>query len=107
MHSTLFHAGDSEGYGHHDRRSEQADAPRHLAEKMAQHRLGDFIIGDHPIAQRTHDLDVFLIHAAQHLARGLADLDNAFVFDRKRHQGGFLEHNLLVLVDQHIDGAQI
>src|SRR5690606_18542481 len=56
---------------------------------------------------RANDLNVFLVHLAEHFARGLADFDNPFFFGGQSNQRRFLKDNLLVFVDQDIDRTKI
>ena len=73
-------AGRAIGHSDHDGRTEQAQATRDAAKEILKHGFGDFVIGYDPVLQRTHNLNIFIIHAAQHFTRGVAEVDDALFF---------------------------
>ena len=52
MHSAFFDAGHAIRHAEHDLWPPKAHPSADLAEEVAQHCLGDFVIGDHAITQR-------------------------------------------------------
>src|SRR5207249_10355740 len=78
-----------------------------FADEVAQHRLGDQVVGDDAVTHGSADDDAAW-RAAQHLARVRADGDNAVVGSRVGHHRWLVEHNAAAHdVDDHVGCAQI
>jgi hypothetical protein len=80
-----------------------------LADEVLDHLLGDFEVGDDPVAHRTDRFHV-AGSAAQHLlglyADGVDDLAAADV--PQGHHGRLVQHDALALhVDQGVGGAEV
>ena len=79
---------------------------RRLGDEEAQHRLGDDVVGDDAVLHRPDGLDV-AGRAPDHLARFLADGDDAVVV-RDRHDRRFGDDDALALdVDEDVGGAEV
>ena len=53
----FLHRGDAAGYGHQHTGFQPQPRPLCLAEEIAEHRLAELEVGDHPVAQRADDRD--------------------------------------------------
>jgi hypothetical protein len=84
-HGAAFHAGDAGRHADHHVRLGQRETPDRLVDEVAQHLLGDNVVGDDPIAHRAHDLDRLAWLAAQHVARFQPDRFDLAVARRDRH----------------------
>ena len=87
--------------------TKQADAPGDPAKEVFEHRFRHFIIGDDAILKRTHHLDVFIVNAPEHLARWVAEVDNALFFRQQSDEGRLLQDDTTAVVNQNIHRAQI
>ena len=102
--STERHArGDAD----HHLRLEQPEPMPDLVDDVAQHRLGDQVVGDHAVAHRPDGPDV-AGGAPDHLARLLADGDELVVVLADGDDARLVEHHALALdVHQDVGGAEV
>src|SRR5439155_5819567 len=106
-HGATFDVGVPSGYAHHDHGAEQRVLTDHLADEVAQHRLGDQVVGDDAVAHGTADDDAAR-GAAQHRAGVRAHRHDAVVRRRIGHHGGLVEHDAAALdVDEHVGRTQV
>ena len=76
-------------------------------DKVAQHSLGDDIVGDDARLERAHDLDRFR-RTVHHFACFIANRDDLVFVDRDSDDGRLLQDNPLALdIDQHIDRTEV
>ncbi len=80
--------------------------PRNLAEEVAQHGFGHFVIGDDAVAQRAQHLDMFRVTPV-HIARFLADGDDALFLDGERDHRRLLQNNLAACINHDVVRAEI
>ena len=72
-HGAPLDAGHAGGHADHHLRPDQREAAAALVDEVAQHLLGDDVVGDHAVAHRAHDLDRLARLAPEHVARFEAD----------------------------------
>jgi hypothetical protein len=106
-HRALLDLGDPRRDRDHDARAQQVRAVVRLADEVAQHRLGDLEVGDHPVAQRPHRADR-AGRAAQHALGLLAHGAHAVALgvDRDHRRLG-RDDPAPLGVDQRVGSAQI
>src|SRR5690606_7463160 len=103
----FFHTGHAVGDRNHDGGFEEADAPRDLAEEVAQHCLSDFVIGNHAVLQRANHLNVFVVYSSEHFTGRLPDFDDAFVFNGEGDQCWLLQNDLFIFINQDVDRSKV
>src|SRR6187397_128033 len=86
---------------------EETDAARHLVDHVAQHGLGDQVVGDHAVAHRPDGPHVAR-GAPDHLAGFFPHRHQAVVVVADRHHARLIEHHALALdVDKDVGGAEV
>ena len=81
--------------------------PTTLCDEVAQHRLGDQVVGDDAVAHRADDGDA-AGHAAHHLLRLAADGDDGVVAVRERDDRRLVDDDAAALdVDEHVRRAEV
>src|SRR6188508_135437 len=79
----------------------------HLVDDVAQHRLGDQVVGDHAVAHRPDGPNVAR-GAPDHLARFLADGDELVVVIADGDDARLVQDHALALdVHQDVGGAEV
>ena len=91
----FFHFGDAGGHGDDDARAHHAAAAVRFADKVGQHGLGDFEIGDDAVFERTDGDDV-AGRAAEHALGLVADREDFVRAGLDGHDGGFAQDNALI-----------
>src|SRR5215207_5602863 len=84
-HGTPLDAGHSGRNTDHDLRPHQREATAALVDEVAQHLLGDDVVGDHPVAHGTHDLDRLTRLATKHIPGFQPDRFHFAVFGGDRY----------------------
>src|SRR5207253_998487 len=106
-HRAALNVGHTSSVAHHDDGPEQRVLPGDLADEVAQHRLGDEVVGDDAVAHRTADDDAAW-RSPEHLSGVRAYGDNTVVCSRVGHHRRLVEDNALALdVHQHVGCAKI
>jgi hypothetical protein len=107
FHGAFFDLGDAGGYGDDDAGADAQGVVVHLADKVAQHRLGDIEVGDDAVFHRADGGDV-AGGAAQHAFGFVANGTDLAGLGVESHDRGFTEDNALVFdVNERVGGAQI
>ena len=76
-------------------------------DKVAEHRLSHFVVGDDPVAERT-DRDDVARSAAEHALGVIPDSEHEIGARLHRHDGRFAEDDSMILdIDQGIGGTEI
>src|SRR3990170_3852864 len=88
---------------HHVRLDERAAG---LADEVAEHRLGDHVVGDDAVLHRPDRVDVAR-GPPDHLARLLADGHDALRLRDGHHRGLLDDDPLAEDVDEHVGRAQV
>ena len=105
-HGALLDLGDARGHADDHPGLEDHEA-RHLAEKFLEHTLRHVVVGDNALPQGPDGDDV-AGGAAQHLAGGLAHLQQLPGVLVHSHHGGLVEDDALIFhVYQYGSGSQI
>ena len=87
-HRSLFHLCNAGWHCDNYPRSHPYPAVVHLANEMAQHRLGNLEIGNHPVLQRTHRNNVRR-SAAEHALGFVTNCKDAISAGLHRHNRWF------------------
>src|SRR5690606_10760327 len=105
---TLLHLGDAAGNADHhaDVGREELTARIDHLDHALDHLLGGLEIGDHPVLQGTHGLDV-LMRLAMHLLRLPPDGDHLAGGAVLGHDARLVHHHLVVMDDQGVRRAQV
>src|SRR5215207_9507077 len=86
-HGPPFDAGHPGRNADHDLWPHQREAAAALVDEVAQHLLGDDVVGDHPVSHRAHDFDRLARLATKHIARFQPDRFHLAVFGGDRYDG--------------------
>jgi hypothetical protein len=107
VHGAFLHLGDSRWHRDDDPRPKPSAPVVDLADEMPEHRLGHFIIGDHPVAQRSHRHDVAR-GPPKHPFGVIPDRENLVGARLHRHHRGFAENNPVVpQIDQGVRRPEV
>ena len=93
-HGALLDAGNAGRNADHDLRLDEVEAAQRVADEVAQHRLGDQVVGDDAVAHRPDDGDA-AGRASDHPARVVADGDDGVVAGRQRHDRRLVDDDAL------------
>ena len=90
-HGAPFDAGHSGRNADHHLGSHQREATAALVDEVAQHLLGDDVVGDHAVAHRADDFDRLARLATEHVARFEPDRFDFAVFSGDRDDGRLVD----------------
>ena len=103
----LLDLGDAGGHADHDPRLEDPAARLDPGDEVAEHGLGDVEVGDDPVLEGAHHLDVARC-AAEHGLGGVADGDHRPLRPIQRDNGGLRQHDPLAAdVHERVGGTEI
>ena len=88
-----FDAGDASGHADHDLGANQREAAAGLIDEVAEHFLGDDVIGDHTVAHWANDFNRLTRFAPEHVAGFKTNGLNFSIFGGNCHHGGFIDDN--------------
>ena len=106
-HGALLDAGHADRDADHHLRPHDAEPAQHAPDEVAQHGLGDQVIGDHAVAHRPDHLDAAGM-PADHRSRVVTDGHHSVVALGDGDDGGLVEDNAAAaLVDEHVGGPEV
>src|SRR5213075_1473389 len=104
-----FHGGGAGRHADDDLGVHEALAVVDLADEVLDHLLGDFEVGDDPVAHRADGFHVAGGAAQHHLGFDAHGVDHlAAAHGSQRHHGGLVQHDAPAFhVDQRVGGAEV
>jgi hypothetical protein len=111
VNRSLLHRGDARRNRYHHARPKELASAVHLADEVAQHRLGDIEVGDDPVTQRADGADRTggaTEHLLGHQTHGVPVGQNPVRTSLYRDHGGLVQNDAFALdADQRVAGPQI
>ena len=108
MYRPAFHTGDTIRHADDHAWLHHPHPAKHLVKEIAQHRLSDFVVSNHAVAQGTQHFDV-LRCPTPHITCFLPDSHHQrrLLINSQGHQRRLLQHDAFVFIDQNIGCPEV